>query len=62
MLSSDFDAFEVREGNKQRIDVQHEFYRGFEECKLFMFLAPVFAENKIFLYKKYSILKTLVIA
>jgi len=58
VLSSDFEAFEVREGNKQHIDVQREFYRGFEECKLFMFLAPVFAENKIFVYKIYSILKT----
>jgi len=36
VLSSDFKAFVVDAGNRQRsIDIDGEFYHGFEQCKFF---------------------------
>jgi len=39
VLSSDFEAVVISEENgKRNIDIETEFYHGFEECKFFIFL------------------------
>jgi len=57
VLTSDFKAFVIDEENRQQsIDVESEFYHGFEECK-FSSLCDCFCKSDI-LFQDIAILQS----